>query len=257
MAQELSLVTWNIHGCVGTDGRFDLSRVARVVRGFSAEVVALQEVGEVHGRMPALDQARGIAEQTGARLAFMANVFKGRRRYGNAILSYLPILREAHYDLSVGKREPRGCLRADLALPGGGAMHVFNLHLGLGVFERRRQALLLGADILRDAALAHPMVVVGDFNRWYPGPIRALLRRALIDCAGRLEQMEPTYPARFPLFRLDRVLAGPALTPLSVKVVERGEAKVASDHLPVIARLSVEPQPRALDGQDAKNAGTA
>ncbi len=251
MAQELSLVTWNIHGCVGSDGRFDLSRVARVLRGLPAEVIALQEVGEVHGKMPALDQARGIAEQTGARLAFMANVFKGRRRYGNAILSYVPILREAHYDLSVGKREPRGCLRADLALPHGGAIHVFNLHLGLGVFERRRQALLLGADILRDAALAHPMVVVGDFNRWYPGPVRALLRRALTDCAGRLEQMEPTYPARFPLFRLDRVLAGPALMPLSVRVIDKGEAKVASDHLPLLARMAVETPPTPENGEAA------
>jgi endonuclease/exonuclease/phosphatase family metal-dependent hydrolase len=250
MAHELSLLTWNIHGCVGADRRFDLSRVARVLRELSPEVAALQEVGEVHGRIPALDQARAIAEQTGTRLAFMANVFKGRRRYGNAILSRLPILREVHYDLSVGRREPRGCLRADLALPGSGALHVFNLHLGLGMLERRRQAMLLGADILRDAALAHPMAVVGDFNRWFPGPVRALLRRALDDCAARLSQVEPTYPARLPLFRLDRVLAGPGLTPLSICVIDGGEARAASDHLPLCVRLSVEP-PIGREGQDA------
>ncbi|MGC4114413.1 MAG: endonuclease/exonuclease/phosphatase family protein [Myxococcales bacterium] len=234
---SLRLLTWNIHGGVGSDRRFDLTRVGRVVASLQPDVAALQEVGEVHGRMPALDQARAVADQTGLRLAFMANVASGRRRYGNAVLSAFPIALETHYDLTVGQREPRGCLRADLELGEGARLHVFNLHLGLRARERRRQAMLLSADILRDAALSFPMVVVGDFNRWWPGPVRSLLRRALFDCAARAGRMEPTYPARWPLFRLDRVLAGAGLEVLDARAVDRGEARVASDHLPLLVRL--------------------
>lgn len=241
MSRALTLLTWNIHGGVGADGRFDLTRVTRVIASLEPDVAALQEVGEVHGRSPALDQARAVAELTGMRLAFMANVASGRRRYGNAILSAHTILKETHYDLTVGTREPRGCLRADIDLGGGAQIHVFNLHLGLGAREKRRQAMLLSADILRDAALAFPMVVVGDFNRWWPGPVRALLRRALFDCAMAVHRADPTYHARLPVFRLDRVLAGPGVAAREVRVVERGEARVASDHLPLWVRLEVEP----------------
>ncbi|MBI5542970.1 MAG: endonuclease/exonuclease/phosphatase family protein, partial [Deltaproteobacteria bacterium] len=99
MGRALRLLTWNIHGGVGSDGRFDLSRTARVIGAAAPDVAALQEVGEVRGRIPALDQARAVARMTGLRLAFMANVSAGRRRYGNAVLSAHPIVREIHYDL--------------------------------------------------------------------------------------------------------------------------------------------------------------
>jgi endonuclease/exonuclease/phosphatase family metal-dependent hydrolase len=73
-------------------------------------------------------------------MAFGPNVVRNGRRYGNAILSRLPILKSKNYDLSVGKKEPRGALRCDLDL-GGGQLHVFCLHLGLSISERRQQSL--------------------------------------------------------------------------------------------------------------------
>jgi len=246
MSTVLTLLSWNIHGCVGSDRRFDLSRVAAVLRELDVDVAALQEVGEVRGRMPGIDQARALAARTGMRVAFMSNVTSGRRRYGNAILSRHPIAAEQHYDLTVGKREPRGCLRADIDFGAGAQLHVFNLHLGLGWRERRRQAWLLSADILHDAALAFPLVVVGDFNHLHPGPVKALLRRALTDGALATGSLEPTFPARFPVFRLDRVLSGEGAVVRAVRVVENEVTRVASDHLPVWVRLEIVPPSLAL-----------
>ncbi|MFY0574989.1 endonuclease/exonuclease/phosphatase family protein [Cystobacter fuscus] len=109
----------------------------------------------------------------GLHLAFGPNVERAGRRYGNAILSRLPILRSRNYDLSVGDNEPRGALRCDLDLGGGQQLHLFCLHLGLGIRERRRQeSLLLSSDILRDAVRSVPLVVCGDFNYWGPGAVR-------------------------------------------------------------------------------------
>ena len=44
----LTLVTYNIHACVGTDGRFEPARIAGVLRELDADVVALQEVDHHH-----------------------------------------------------------------------------------------------------------------------------------------------------------------------------------------------------------------
>ncbi len=240
MGRLITVASWNIHGCIGSDRRFDVSRVAGVLRELDADVVGLQEVGEVHGRMPLVDQARALAESTGMHVAYGPNVESGRRRYGNAILSRFPIVGQRNYDLSVPKKEPRGCLRADIDLGEGDQLHLFNLHLGLSVNERRRQALLLSADILRDAALAFPMVVLGDFNQLLPGPVKQLLRRALIDSAVALGMQVPTFHASVPIFRFDRILVDASVVPRQLRVIDRGDAAIASDHLPVWSRLEVQ-----------------
>lgn len=167
---ELRLVSYNIHSGIGTDGRFDLGRVGAVLREVDADIVALQEVGDFRAVTPREDQPEHLADMLGLHMAFGPNVVRNGRRYGNAILSRLPIVKSRNYDLSVGRREPRGALRCDLDIGGGLQLHVFSLHLGLRLGERRRQeALLLSSDILRDAARKDPLVVCGDFNYWGNG----------------------------------------------------------------------------------------
>ena len=169
---ELTLVSYNIHSGIGTDGRFDLHRVGEVLREIDADIIALQEVGDFRGKTSREDQPEHLAELLGLHMAFGPNVVRNGRRYGNAILSRLPILKSKNYDLSVTSREPRGALRCDLDLGKGRQLHVFCLHLGLSIGERRRQeSLLLSADILRDAVRKDPVVVCGDFNYWGNGPV--------------------------------------------------------------------------------------
>ncbi|MFP2926146.1 endonuclease/exonuclease/phosphatase family protein [Pyxidicoccus sp. 3LG] len=192
---ELTLVSYNIHSGIGTDGRFDLSRVGEVLREVGADIVALQEVGDFRAKTPREDQPEHLADMLGLHMAFGPNVVRNGRRYGNAILSRLPIVKSKNYDLSVGRREPRGALRCDLDLGGGSQLHVFSLHLGLRMGERRRQeALLLSADILREAARKDPLVVCGDFNYLGNGPVPSLVRQAIHDAALELRAPARTYP---------------------------------------------------------------
>lgn len=37
---RITLATYNIHACIGTDGRFDPGRIAGVLRELNADVVA-------------------------------------------------------------------------------------------------------------------------------------------------------------------------------------------------------------------------
>lgn len=172
-------------------------------------------------------------------LAFGPNVMIAGRRYGNAILSRLPIATSRNYDLSVGRREPRGALRCDLDLGGGRQLHLFCVHLGLRVRERRTQAsLLLSSDILRDAIRLHPVVVCGDFNYWRSGAIPSLVLRTIHDAALICQSPMRTYPSRFPLFRLDRIFIDPGVAPRDVRTHRSPQAERASDHLPVVMRFS-------------------
>jgi len=241
---SLLVASYNIHGCCGRGGCFDLAKVAEVIVETGAHVVGLQEVGDVHGHSPVDDQARALAEATGMQLIYAPNLSRGQRQYGNAILTRLPVRASRTYDLSVAGREPRGCVRADLELGGGAVVHVFNLHLGLSFQERRRQAaLLLSDDILRDATLSFPAVVVGDFNFWLPGPVPRLLRSALLDVGTALGRTEPTYPSRWPVLRLDRIYLGPGLLPRWLKVHQTARAMEASDHLPLLAAVELAHPP--------------
>ncbi len=236
---ELTLASYNIHSGIGTDGKFDLHRVGEVLRETGADLVALQEVGDFRGATEHERHAEHLAEMLGLHMAFAPNVVKNDRRYGNAILSRLPILKSRNYDLSYPKKEPRGALRCDLDLGGGKQLHLFCLHLGLSVGERRAQeTLLLSADILRDAVRADPVIVCGDFNYWWSGPVPKLVRQAIHDVAFALGgPRKRTYPSKLPVLRLDRIFVDHGVKPLSLTVHKSELAKLASDHLPLVMRF--------------------
>jgi endonuclease/exonuclease/phosphatase family metal-dependent hydrolase len=233
-------MSWNIHGMRGRDGRYDPERVAAVIEEARPDVAGLQEVGALGGPGELLDPAGTLARLTGLAQAYGLTELRGGFPYGNCILSRYPIAATRSYDLSVPRREKRGCLRADVDLGEAGALHVFNVHLGLDRRERRRQAAqLLSADILRDAALAYPLVLVGDFNAWSSrSAVPRWLRRQLVDAAVVAEAARPTFPSVFPLVRLDRAYVGAALRVLGCAVHDSQLARLASDHLPLL--LDVE-----------------
>jgi endonuclease/exonuclease/phosphatase family metal-dependent hydrolase len=238
---RLTLVSYNIHSGIGTDGRFDLERTARVIRGLEPDLVALQEVGDHREAAPIEEPSAYLAEMLGMQMAFGPNVVRGQLRYGNAIMSRLPITDSRNYDLSVPGREPRGALRCDIDLGAQKALHLFSVHLGLSGAERRAQeALLLSADILRDTARSYPAIVCGDFNYWREGPVDALVRSSMQDVAHLISEgggRGRTYPSRFPLFRLDRIFVDKAIRPVALKVCRTPLARRASDHLPLSFRF--------------------
>src|ERR1700722_6756744 len=83
------------------------------------------------------------------------------------------------YDLSVRGREERGCLRADVSVNGGPLPHVFDVHLGTSLFERREQGRrLISPELLTHKGLRAPRIVMGDFNEWtLSGPAAILTSR--------------------------------------------------------------------------------
>jgi endonuclease/exonuclease/phosphatase family metal-dependent hydrolase len=235
-------MSWNVHSMRGTDGRRDPERIARVIEGARPDVVGLQEVGGPLDEGGPADGAELLARLLSLHGAFgPTRDFRGFP-YGNGILSRHPIVATRTYDLSVPRREPRGCLRADVDV-NGFRVHFFAAHFGLSWRERRRQAAqILSADILRDAALQHPLVLVGDFNSFGPrAAVPRWLRRQLVDVARAARNAAPTFPSAFPLLRLDHVYVDGAFRVVECEVLRTPLTRRASDHLPVLVDLELLP----------------
>ena len=232
----LRVATYNVHACVGRDGRYDPDRVATVIAELDADVVALQEFTypasvAIETRTPvvfaAMDRyecALGPTRQRTRRAATEC--------FGNALLTRHPIVDVHRIDLSMERREPRGALAATIDA-GGVPLHVLATHLGLRIHERRFQVrqILNYLDSVRDSTV----VVLGDFNDWLPGRSAAhVLDRRL----GRPPR-PATFPVAWPLVALDRIWVAPTHALQRISVHATPAARLASDHLPVVAEIDL------------------
>jgi endonuclease/exonuclease/phosphatase family metal-dependent hydrolase len=228
----LVIASYNIHRGVGLDRRRDLDRIADVIAEIQPHVIGLQEVIRERGGHHA-DQAAYLAARLRMRVVMGATRAHGTGTYGNAVLTTLPVLGASRLDLSWRLREPRGCLRVDLAV-NASALHVFNCHFGLALRERRAQLTALARFIRDSASLAGPRVLMGDFNEWFRGPVSRGLRR---EFRSPMRRMRRTHPALFPLFPLDRIYWDVELEGTTFHVHRSRLARLASDHRPVVVRL--------------------
>jgi endonuclease/exonuclease/phosphatase family metal-dependent hydrolase len=236
----LRVATYNIHRAVGADGRKDLERVARVVAALDADVVGLQEVDSNMRTAGAVDQLQFLARNTGMTPIAGAAWAREYGDYGNGLLTRCPVVGVRRHDVSVASHEPRSLLEVRLETRLG-PLRVVNTHFGTRNSERRRQHELL-VSLIRSVN-GGPLVVMGDFNEWSPlsGTTRTLDR--LLGRAPRVR----SFPSRLPLFSLDRVWARSPCRVTGMRAVRDGMARVASDHLPVVA--SVRPARSRAPGQ--------
>jgi endonuclease/exonuclease/phosphatase family metal-dependent hydrolase len=233
---NIRIATYNIHRCRGMDRRVSPARIIDVLREIDADVVALQEVV---GAGPA---GAGQAEEIGAGLGMgwvMAAVRTLRRhQFGNVVLSRFPILHQSQYDLSWRTCEPRACQRADLDI-GGQVIHIYNVHLGTAVLERRYQAGRL-ASFVHDHRIGGPKVILGDFNEWMRGLATKTLSALFesVDISMHLKRRR-TYPGLFPVVHLDHIYYQGRVEVRSVEMPRTRKALMASDHLPLVANLRI------------------
>lgn len=232
----IRVVTYNIHTCVGVDGRYDPGRVVAVLREIDADIACLQEVGARRGIERHSDQWAYLGEATGCRVILGNGIRQHRERFRNAILTHFPILAARSIDLTVVGHEPRGAIDADL-LVGNRVLRVIATHFGLRAGERRLQAnrlmSLLGEASTAGVREADAVLLMGDLNEWRgrSGAIRAFDRRLGPSAAER------TFPSWMPVLALDRIYAeGPAVLH-EVSVYRSPLARLASDHLPLVGTL--------------------
>ena len=234
---DIRIATYNIHRCRGMDRRTSVARIADVIRDLNADVIALQEV------IGAGPSGPGQAEELGAALGMgwvmhSVRTLRGHQ-FGNVIISEHPIVHHGHYELTWRTCEERSCQRADVDLGQGRLLHVYNVHLGTAVLERRYQAGRLAA-FVHDHRVKGPKVILGDFNEWLRGlatkTLSALFKS--IDIVEHLKRRR-TYPGLFPVLHLDHIYYEGEVTVRKLELVRTRKALMASDHLPLVAELRI------------------
>jgi endonuclease/exonuclease/phosphatase family metal-dependent hydrolase len=239
MQRNVRIATYNIHKARGIDGRVRIERILRVLEEIDADIVALQEVMNRQGRSPQEHQAKFLADGLG----YACRVGETRQhRMGvmsNVTLSRLRIESSRHIDLSVVGRQPRGALRTDIRVDNH-LLHVFNVHLGTAVRERRAQARLIDERLLKVLDISGQRIVMGDFNDWNHGLVTNTLSREfhLTDLAAHLPRTR-AYPAVLPLLHLDHIYLDHHLRIEKAQFHRNRLSLIASDHLPLVVDVSL------------------
>ncbi|MBU1568122.1 MAG: endonuclease/exonuclease/phosphatase family protein [Proteobacteria bacterium] len=227
----LRVATYNIHRGVGWDGVEDYLRIAAVLSEIDADIIALQEVTSHSEKSD--DVLAYLAAAVGMVAIEGFTLTAAGARYGNAILSKLPVAFVSLTDISVKGREPRGVIRVDFYL-NGQTVVVLATHLGLGIRERHIQTKELLA--LVNEVESNINVLLGDFNEWFP-------LGGLLGALGKIfstYQTPATFPSRRPLLKLDRIWLKPAEKIVSLRTHVTKLSLVASDHLPLVMDISLK-----------------
>ena len=228
---QIKLVTWNLNRCIGRDGVMSPERCAAVLNEIDADIVALQDVESRPGH--ALDALAYLARETNSHAIPGTTLVIEDPHYGNALLPRLPVGEVRRHDLSMDRREPRAALDVDIELERW-RLQLVATHLGLRPAERRMQVQRLLP--LFDNERREAVVLVGDLNEWFlwGRPLR-MLHRIFPDTPHRR-----TWPARTPLFALDRIWVHPRELLHQLVAHRSAMARIASDHLPLIAHIRLK-----------------
>ncbi|MFE3837174.1 endonuclease/exonuclease/phosphatase family protein [Pseudogemmobacter sonorensis] len=230
-ASPLRIATYNIRKAMGTDRRRDPARILQVIAGLGADVVLLQEADfRLPPRPPAIDPSE-IERRTGLVPVAFGHGRASLGWHGNALLIRpgMRLIRAGHHDLP--GLEPRGFVEAELERAGQ-RLRVMGVHLGLLRSSRRNQLTALNGLLGPQDRLSVPTLIAGDFNeRSLEVGLGRLARRFRILDGGA------TYHSRFPLFALDRIAMTEEFHPERIEAFRSPEARLASDHLPLVAEL--------------------
>ena len=238
------IMTYNVHFCEGMDGKMDPARIARVIARANPDIVALQELDVGRQRSEAIDQAHRIAQLLEMEYYFHPAMQVEEEAYGDAILTHLPMRLIKSASLPGPNRrgwEVRGALWVAVEV-GNIELNVINTHLGLLPGERQRQIqTLLDTDWMGHPECRGPAVLCGDLNATPSSPVYKLLSERLRDAQLLAEQHQPlaTFLSRMPMARIDHIFVNQAVEVAAIDIPKHSLARVASDHLPLVADLRI------------------
>lgn len=229
------IMSYNIHGAVGSDGNYDPERIGRVIREVDPSILGVQEVRRNVG------EERGVLEVIqetfpNHQVLFLKTLTDEQGSYGNALVTRHELL--DHVDLSLAgeggtqngrQAEARRAIFARLNV-GGTSVWVIVTHLAVEGWARSTQAevLLDAIDTYTDHR-REPVIFMGDLNEWRMP--NAFLRR--LDRTFSKHAARRTFPSLFPIIPLDRIWLSGRVQRDRVWAHRSHTARRASDHLPL------------------------
>lgn len=234
----LRVLCYNIHYGQGMDGKYDVVRLAEVIKKVKPDLVALQEVDVVVERSGKVHQARELGLLTGMAVRYGPTQHYQGGLYGNAVLSRLPILdveiQPLPYTEATEKlvTYPRGCIAVTVQGPDGKPLRFISTHFQHNVAEDRlAEAKAINA-LFAGKSDTTRTILAGDMNATPESEPMKELHKEWINAIE--EPAAPSAPSRNPRSRIDYILHRPekAFRILMTEVIDE---TMASDHRPVFA----------------------
>ncbi len=237
----LRIMTYNVHACMGRDGKISPNRIAGIIARHDPDIVALQELGSnEHAH-----QAEVIAKKLAMACHFHPCLSMKKGQRGNAIFSKFPMRLVRNGSLPKLSRipflEPRGALWVEIDVRGL-KIQVLTTHLSLSSRERLLQMkALLGPDWLGNPTCQDPVIFCGDFNALAQSKIFKNIGPVLKSTHFELNSQRPlkTLPSFYPLGLVDHIFVGPRFKTINREVPKTELERMSSDHLPLIVDVQV------------------
>lgn len=244
----LTVATYNIHKGFSTfNQRVVLHELRERLHELNADIVFLQEVQGEHNfhsqnfaNYPDGAQHEFIADRRWPHSAYGKNSIYAEGHHGNAILSRYPIVQTLNTDISAHRFESRGLLHCEVELVGGLRVHCLCAHFGLFAKGRRAQTRALIEYVKYEIPADAPVIIAGDFNDWRNKMSLSIASELNMHDAFNLHggDVAKSFPARMPMFRLDRIYVR-GFSVLQSDVHVGGDWQRLSDHAALSATLSL------------------
>ncbi len=268
----MRLVSWNLQWCRGMDGSVDPARVAKAARQLAdPDVCCFQEVAQNFDSLAGSSGEDQVARLAAGFPGFSAHFAwgvdvpdagGGRRRFGNLILSRLPVRQVLRHSLPWPAEDkvpsmPRVAIEA-VVEAAWGLVRVTTTHLAYySVIQREaqvgrlldlnREAIAQSAARASDKYASGPFqpwlrpaagILTGDFNMRPDDPMIARLRESYFDtCAAAHPPTFHVHDATAVPYCCDYVLVTPDLAPRIASVRVDAQTQ-ASDHQPIVVEFA-------------------
>jgi len=246
--KRFKILTINTHkGFTYFNRRFILPELKTAIKSMGADVVFLQEVLGEHtewaqkhaDQWPDRAQYEYLADDIWSDYSYGKNAIYPQGHHGNALLSRCPIVDWKNYAIQYADAEQRGLLYNRVEIDRGFSLHLICAHLSLQEKNRKNEIANLET-LLREIPSHEPIVIAGDFNDWLFNAHHNIrqwgFEEALESVYGKPGR---TFPAFFPLLRLDRIYVKNALIEAPI-VLPASPWSHLSDHRPLMTDIVIK-----------------
>jgi endonuclease/exonuclease/phosphatase family metal-dependent hydrolase len=231
--KTITVMDYNLHDAVNTDGRVDPEALAQVIEASGADIIGLQEISRGWLTWGGMDMLTWLSQRLDMPYIWGPTA---DAQWGNAILSRFPVLSAENLPLPPEDvLLLRGYLIAEFDVDGT-TLTVIDTHFS----ERDGQDDIRAAQasVLLDAWSQRPAtVIMGDLNALPDSlALDVLLGGGLTDISREIgEQPTYTYSSFHPDHQIDYILVSPDITYSDFHI----PSTTASDHLPLVTTITL------------------
>lgn len=237
---KLKILTLNIHSAINWHGQYDLDGLVKFIAAVNPDLVGLQEVDRCWSSMSRFQDLPGeLALRLGMFSSYSVSLNRNNGYFGNLILSKYPI-NLMWADQLPGDLERRSFVLAQVNI-NGQHVNFITVHLGLSISDRVRQ---VSAMLQAAHPIDGPLIIAGDFNGQADDEAVRLVKKGFIDVQESSGVTQGTFRGKDGKIgpRIDYIFVTPEFGLINFSITDN----YVSDHLPLIAELSLWIDPRAV-----------